>query len=652
MFSFERVNKEDVKEVFLSGNVLAKTVRTVVDDDRNWDYLLKQIADPKNNRPVKPLDKGVERSRRYNYFLKAWESVVLLNERGSVKETPYTKKMSTTLLPIDGCINLYSHGNYISIGVLFDLTKCNLKQEKYIFNQRVNTDERPWLRHVTQHENQQIIPENVSLDVLKAALALSREKNEIPVMNELLVGLSREAVIGVFVRHDNLLDRLAAYRQRAHIRAVLNKTVPVLLLSSERSYQFISESTIREDIQFALKLADNNPNYHLAKIYIEQFPLTLSKQVGDGSFSFIMKYLTLEEQKQLSLVRENNSNLNDIKHHAESTLERRVHEEAFDFKNLVSEVFQINRHSLDVRSVKEIYQQYHCQLNEKLIALLNDNNPETYEIFKKMAYHLSQQNIYGVMAIIESSMRDNKAILPRVEYLVRLNSQHVLQNFNIITNLITYANESLLFSLGIVTIFNNLFEQSVNIKIFSDVARRSGEEMYYDKVMQATLKVSPLTLAVLYQKESLINILLKNAPLKIVDNTLHELRSLKKFVTQYSSNQYEWDFLTGKKITANELEDAYVRFLKMIYYHKKNFILDKYEKRLLESLLVAVIDSMPTQQRLSELMSKIWVHPIINQRRHPFFDRLVVGEKEVQIKANLRDAAERTMKRMEFDHIG
>ncbi len=650
MFSFEMIGEETVNRVFAEGNVLAKTVRTVVDDDRNWEYLLKQIASPKNNRPVKPLANGVERSRRYNYFLQSWESAVILHARGSAKDSIYTKKMSTTLLPTDGCVNLFTHGNYISVGILFDLTKCHLKQNKYIFNQRVNTDERFWLRRVTQPESQQIVPANLSLDILKASLALARVKNQIPEMNELLVGFSRAAVIGVFARNNNLFERLVAYRHRAHIKALLNKSVPVFILSSQRPYQSLSEEAIRKDIQFSLILSRNNPNYNLARIYIEQFPNALVKNNCNASYSYIMKYLTLEEQRQLSLTTtKKNANLDNIISYAKSTLNSRLHQEDLNFKNLISELFSVNRSSLDTRLIKDLHKDYQERLFDKLREFLADNNAATDVIFKQIAYHLSRIDISKSMRCTLDSIHHNKAVLPKTEILLRLNTNYFLASEQIFIRLLLHADQALLLSLNVVSIFNKskLYNDYIDIKICTDVARRSGEEMHYEKQTKLILKISLLTIALLYQKEKLAYKLLRNVPEVIFQNTLQELRMLRNFIPKYYSNKYEWNSNLEKRISLEEVDAAYAKILKTIYYHKMNIPLDKYEKRLLEGLLINVIKSMPTPQRLSELMSKLWVHPITNQQRHPFFDRLL-GKKETQIKTNLREAGAKALSKMKF----
>lgn len=642
------VHESEIKALFASGDVLAKTVRTMVDDDRNWLYLLEQIQDPVNKRPVKPLGNNIDRSRRYNYLIKAWESIPRPNSRGAPKETRYTKKMSATLLPEDGCVQLYSHGDYISIGVLLNLKECNLKQGKYIFQQEVNTDERPWLKREELSEAQHDRVDTVSLEMLKQSLRVARENNKIPELNQILVGISHESVIGVFLRRNTLLERLVAYQKRAWIKKILDKKVPVLLLSSDEKYRFLSEEEIKKDIHLALNSGENNPNFQLAKFYLEQFPLMfssfqMSKQRNDA-FSIIMSFLTRDEQDQLSKTNDiKNRLLENIQYYAKESFERRVLTDARDLRELVAELIPDQSMQLNNLPNAELYDQYSVFLIDQLTRLLSIDNSEFDHLFNRIAYHVSQQNPRKILELIKESLTENKVVFPKIKYLIMQVARIVKDDPSIMLNLILFSDSTLLSVLCNSPFEFLVYKASTRIMVYADVARRSGEEMRYEKEERGSFFLSFLTTAVLFQTEEVIKSIIQHVPEELLKNTITELRSFKDFINKFHNEQYEWKTDFERRITFDQFKTGYKRLLKILYHLNIDRVaLNKYEKRLLSEVLIDVIHAAPSREQLQSLKNEMAQHPLVVQQRHPFFDKLRrigrKGEHETSLKTELMNA--------------
>ena len=174
-----------------SQNAVVKTISASPTSNRCLDYMIDQLDSPSwKHRPVKPLG-NVHRHRAFNPKTRQW--VYRANEdavRGAPKLTQFTKKTSTTLIPDDGKMHLFTPKHGDSVGLLFDVRQCHLKDEKYIFPTNANTDSKFWLKNKNQSEAEQAlsIPETMSLRALQKKLAVDRLNDLIPTWNELTIG--------------------------------------------------------------------------------------------------------------------------------------------------------------------------------------------------------------------------------------------------------------------------------------------------------------------------------------------------------------------------------------------------------------------------------------------------------------------------------
>lgn len=267
--TIEFTNADQVLQVISSGNALVKTICSPIGDNQSWELLITQIADPRNCRIVREVDETKkDRSRVYIPSKDKWETRKVKNQRGAAKETPFTKKTATTLLPPDGVIKLFqpSDPNLASnIGLIFDVKYCDLKDGKYVFDSNKNTHARWWIKTRNRPEFLHKVSKSIPFSTLQAKLAETRKRKIIPEQNEILAGVSQQSVIGIFIAeaaiiHDPLAVRLHAIAKQEFIKKHLSKEVPIFIIDS---LNHIKEYTIEEqnrDINRALQSPKNiNP---------------------------------------------------------------------------------------------------------------------------------------------------------------------------------------------------------------------------------------------------------------------------------------------------------------------------------------------------------------------------------------------------------
>lgn len=263
-FTFESVSVEHALSVVASLNGLAKSVRSSNNDFRCWLYLLHQISFPSHYRPVKSLDAGVDRGRYFNPETQTWHTRNLEGRiRGASKNTLFTKKLSTTLLARDGYTRLFRHGIGESVGILFDRNDCRIKG-KYIFSESMNTDERPWLKHRDLAEDKHRLLKSTPLSTLQKQIDEQRSQGLIPEANEILAGLNRKAMIGIYATKDTLRDRVAALAMQGFVFHLLNKELPLFIITPEQGIEIYDKEQQKLDIE----TASNQPSLHAAKEYL------------------------------------------------------------------------------------------------------------------------------------------------------------------------------------------------------------------------------------------------------------------------------------------------------------------------------------------------------------------------------------------------
>lgn len=176
-------------------------------DNRSWKLIIDGLNEPHKNRFVKPLAKNSDRGIRVNPQTKYWEKRIPHPVRGRDKPTSFTKKTALTLIPPRGNIQLFAPRYGTPIGLLFDWRLCHRKGDRYVFAQNIVSDNKPWLDGNSQP------PEGIPFEQLQQQL---RELNphEVAEQNELLGGLSRDAVLAVVAPENTLFIRINALAKK------------------------------------------------------------------------------------------------------------------------------------------------------------------------------------------------------------------------------------------------------------------------------------------------------------------------------------------------------------------------------------------------------------------------------------------------------
>ena len=242
-----------------------------------WPFLINQLADPNHNRPIPNHHKRTmaERANYWNPRTGERTNPRPLNRlRGQPKQPGdrgygYTKKTAVTLIPRSGKIKLFYAGETNYLGLMFNLKHCYLKDEKYIWSSNAFTDHRNWLGRDVSREG---IAENRSLGLegLKDVLRKTENDSLGPPHNELLIGLSKEALTAiVMTTYDSLATRLNALRFQAYVQVKLNKKLPIVCITQSNSPRIYDAQQQLADILFLME--DNKKNRGYDSVYSSSF---------------------------------------------------------------------------------------------------------------------------------------------------------------------------------------------------------------------------------------------------------------------------------------------------------------------------------------------------------------------------------------------
>lgn len=620
-FDYYAVSPESTFEIITKGNALVKTLCSPLDpiDNRSWDELLEQIADPRNKRILRKVDETkIDRTRVYNPKSGRWFNRTH-SDRAQPKDTIFTKKTATTLIPQDGQIELYQPANpqyRANIGIIFDLTKCFLKDEKYIFLENKNTHQRWWLKRRGLREQEHKLARSVSLELLKKYLQTERNKNRIPKQNELLVGVSRDAVIGVFSLKDTLEERLNALAKKSLIWDVLKKDVPIFILGNHNK---LSEYTIAEQMNDVNKVIANNHNSF--KTIVESIPQKLIKQIRQEMESkrYFKKNpiakLPPEIYKKI---------MDDVSEHDISD----VH----SFVNLVQDSNEYT-HLLGINYQKSLQNfenilkkhDYHIVKNEKEKDLkkqyywtVKNNFPNIYNlIYNRTNTLFSQQDINNVI----SHLFNIKS--PTVNSFLEM---HLMSGD-------AYRNTTLyLLAKGAKPSKNYRFVLTLGWK----------EEREWDRETKVAKEVKAIQLTqylLINPSDDLKQVILKHLP-EYVGIILKDLARIYNAMTTDTSFKYEYKL--------SQIEELRLYFLKALNQHHQ-YVASYDDKRFFEKHLLAEIQKFDSRWALQNFQQKFTAHFLVNQQRHPIYDKvrfmLFARDPMPTIKKNFQEAVERRLLR-------
>jgi ankyrin repeat protein len=210
-------------------NTAGKTILFAPDESKDFNFVVTQLMDPENTRPVKRLGATANRNKRYNPKTNTWETLQANLHRGEPKESKFTKKEAVSLLPYPPKIQFFHYDKLEAIGLLFDVAKLDLKGEKYIWKSNALSNDRWW---IDGNQGKHTMWPSVSLSELREYL-----KTEIAqgtaAHSEQLFGLCKEALIAVFAHQDKLFTRINALRAQLLIQELLNIDLALLIVTED-----------------------------------------------------------------------------------------------------------------------------------------------------------------------------------------------------------------------------------------------------------------------------------------------------------------------------------------------------------------------------------------------------------------------------------
>ena len=239
--------------IISNANAFAKNVETInpsaeprFDDPKNsWGFLVRQLQDPENYRPARSVPNGADRTTYFNPETGEWLRRYVNPTKGAPKPgAVFTKKTAVSLLPQDGRMNFFSQKN--GIVLVFDSAQCNVKQ--YVFDHNITSNGRWWLRQPDPAKRVNALQRSTTLDAIRELHRAARRNNITPEWNEILPGLSADAVIAVAVPKNDPIRRLNAQYRRLLLRRELNIDVPLLIMTPEADVHEYAEAMQLEDL--------------------------------------------------------------------------------------------------------------------------------------------------------------------------------------------------------------------------------------------------------------------------------------------------------------------------------------------------------------------------------------------------------------------
>lgn len=226
---------------------------------------LDQIADPNLNRPSRSetffeeqefprpdiLKKMNMRTLKIHDH-KAGQNRILKHKDVIFQFTP---KTSTSLIPADPRFMELFQCDFGGVGFLWDINRCNTKEEKYVFPVNGGTDDCFWIDLDTDEKIDEL-KKRISYGLVTTIDSL-REKNRNAVAseksitwNEILAGLPRGNAEAIFSTRDDRSYRLRAYRLMQHTKEKLNleNDLPVFILQPFYAYSDLEKTPDRSAV--------------------------------------------------------------------------------------------------------------------------------------------------------------------------------------------------------------------------------------------------------------------------------------------------------------------------------------------------------------------------------------------------------------------
>lgn len=256
-----------LKQRINRGDIMVKCVSQSL---THLDFLLHQLRDPIHNRP-RP-DHHRNRSKRYFARLNRHETRhVLPRASRGLSNSHYSerqpqrdayaavpiKKTAMSLAAPDGIMGLFNR-NY-TVGFLFDLNRCNTKQERYIFTCNMRTRDCGWLGHSPQSHYRNTTNTATLAELHSKQQQNRRNGSEWSNHTEQLIAPTKQALAAITATFDDSHGRLCAAMVADYVEARLGLRLPMFVMTGYSVIRDYSDAEFREDVDrqpdFALKQA-------------------------------------------------------------------------------------------------------------------------------------------------------------------------------------------------------------------------------------------------------------------------------------------------------------------------------------------------------------------------------------------------------------
>lgn len=663
------ITAEQTLKVITNHNALIKSVRTEAEDFSRWEYLLKQIQYPGTFRPVKSVYSeysDIERNYIYNPRSDQYEKRELKsNVRGAAKYTIYTKKLSTSLLSPFANTTVFRHDTGENVGLVLNLNDCFI-DPNYVYNQNINSDTKPWLKHGWCSSNgidykQLFKKAHSTIENLRADAHQAVQNKKQLGHNEILARLTKNAVIGVFCAEDNLIHRLGALAVKSRVFNSLNKDVPIFIIRENYVITEYESAHQREDLEQALQL----PKSHPARAYAEQYFNKMNPEIRKE----ILQNASLNQQIKIpELTKDAIGYLGTFFNNPEiSQLEFWKEQEIKNPKRSLPEMVNT---MIENRINNNAKNQNHSFSNSKInIDSLKSiiNTAIAYDEYyqrKKQKVNIAVEKFCRTQMIPVSEVAKIFInVLAKHKYLSPLARKFTTEGIHMYLpeSLQTEFMYYLIRSANIENIrylleSNLKFEErSINIIISKYTTSYVGEYSSTVKVPVAEpVQITTLTLAAIYNPQLCFRIHQKSPNL-----LLSSLKNIKEFTRLFAAapegNNFCWDMdfpnLKLNKFTIQQIQQAHIMLLKIVESENIPYIYSYQEKRLLENHYVSEIQQTHTKKELNQYHEKIKTAPSLQFRRHGFYDSIrstFFGSKPTTIQNSIDQAVEQQDKLLQI----
>jgi|GEM_PF-6820250 len=240
---------EEALTLIKNANALVRTINSEMNVEKDWAYNICQLKDPAHYRPIKALNPAADRTVIYDTLTGQYIKRDVHAERGHDQDTEFTKKMPTALLTTTGQMYVYQpdgvgYANLLSL--IFDINLCKINP-RFIFDKNSRSNEKWWILK-NSNNTQLLLRLAVTPDVIRENNESSLLKGIIPNWNEIVPGLSRNALVAIGCHSEVLSSRLNAIHRREYLKQSLKADLPIVMLDPSKAVYAYEESNYVTDI--------------------------------------------------------------------------------------------------------------------------------------------------------------------------------------------------------------------------------------------------------------------------------------------------------------------------------------------------------------------------------------------------------------------